>query len=66
MEKIENIEVVWDKKQKDVSQGVGSGVFIDGKMLPVASIDIHVGPHGQDYVVLKLHAHRVKLSVEDD
>lgn len=66
MEKIEEIKIVWDKKERNVSQGISSGVFVDGKMLPVASIGVDIGPHGQDYVTLKIHAFRVTMEVSED
>jgi hypothetical protein len=42
-----------------------SGVFVDGKRLPVVNINIDISPHGNDYVILKLHRTRVKFDVED-
>jgi hypothetical protein len=63
MEQIEDIRIRWDKRKG--LQGELSRVIIDGKELPVAKVQVDIGPHGKDFVTLTLHAFRVAFEVED-
>ena len=58
---VEEILVVMDTKEPHEK----SGVFVDGKRLPVANIRYDISPHGNDYVIFTLHRHRVQFDIED-